>query len=231
MIEALGGTAREISAVDAFSALSEGRLDGQESLWSQIYATKIYDVQDWISVSDHMFQGYVLVIGARFWNGLPQDLRGELTLIIAETTAQARAYAAQLAMDDRKRIEDSGNAIVLGLTSSERDDWRKATADVEKRFAARIGEDLIADVRKLLARPELPPPPGVLEQAESVRPAQSPEARESAKPDATPSQQEASQAPEASTDSEPSAEAESSAESNPAEDSKSPPSAAAEPKR
>lgn len=227
-IESLGGIAREISAADAFSALADGTLDGQESLWSQTYAAKIYDVQDWISVSNHMFQGFVLVTDSRFWNALPQDVQEELTVILAETTAQERTYAAQSAVEDRKRIEDSGSAIVLGLTSSERDEWRKATAAVETRLAAGIGEDLIADVREFLAQPELPiaPSPEASEQPESGQSVQSPEARESAKPDATPGQREASQAQEASAGAERSAETESSAESESAEDSKSPPSPA-----
>lgn len=157
-IEALGATAQEIPVAEVFSALSERTLDGQESLWSQTAGAKLYEVQDWISVSDHMFQGSVLVVGIQFWNGLPEDIRDELTRILAEAMAQVRAYAAQSAKEERKRIEDSGTAIVLGLTSSERSEWRKATAEVEKRFAARIGDDLIADVRKLLAQPELPPP-------------------------------------------------------------------------
>jgi C4-dicarboxylate-binding protein DctP len=157
MIESLGGTAQALPVAQLFGALSEGSLDGQEGVWSRTYTSKLYEVQDWISVSDHLYCGFLLVIGAEFWSGLPDEIRGELTDILEESTLKAREYAAQVEAEDRKRIEESGYAIVLGLTSSERNEWRNATAEVEKRFAALIGEDLIAEIRALLEQPLFAP--------------------------------------------------------------------------
>lgn len=158
VIEALGGAPRELPVTQVFTALSDGDLDGQESLWSHTYLSKLYEVQDWISVSDHVYRGFVLVIGADFWNGLPEDMRDQLTMIVNESTAKNRELAAGAVDEERRRIEESGAAIVLGLTSGERDNWRDATADVEKQFAALIGEDLIAEVREFLRQP-VPLPP------------------------------------------------------------------------
>jgi C4-dicarboxylate-binding protein DctP len=152
-IEALGGTAHELPPSRFLSALSEGQLDGQEGGWSRTYALQLYEVQDWISVSDHAFRGFLVVAGAEFWGGLPDEIRSELTAILDESTKKARELAAQAVDEDRRRIEESGSAIVLGLTSSERDAWRRATADVEKKFAAEIGENLIAEIREFLRRP------------------------------------------------------------------------------
>lgn len=157
MIESLGGTAQALPVAQLFGALSEGSLDGQEGVWSRTYTSKLYEVQDWISVSDHLYCGFLLVIGAEFWSGLPDEIRGELTDILEESTLKAREYAAQVEAEDRKRIEESGYAIVLGLTSRERNEWRNATAEVEKRFAALIGEDLIAEIRALLEQPLFAP--------------------------------------------------------------------------
>jgi C4-dicarboxylate-binding protein DctP len=168
MIEALGGIAHELPAADVFSALSEGTLDGQDSVWSRTHAAKLYEVQDWISVSDHLFQGFLVVVGSEFWNALPEEIRAELSGIIDQSTAKAREYAAAAVAEDRKRIEESGTATVLGLTSDERENWRNAVAGVEQRLAPRIGEDLIAQVREMLAQPDLSlpePPPEDTDQA------------------------------------------------------------------
>jgi hypothetical protein len=158
VIAALGGTARAMSAAEVAGALTAGELHGQESLWSQTYGSKLYEVQDWISVSDHLYRGFLVVIGAEFWNALPADVRDELTAVVDQATARAREYAAQETAEDRRRIEESGTAIVLGLTSAEREDWRKATADLEKRLGAQIGDQLLAEVQELLRLPAFVPP-------------------------------------------------------------------------
>lgn len=82
----------------------------------------------------------------------PDDTRGELSAILAEATGKARELAAEETEADRKRIGEAGVAIILGLTSDEREAWRNATADVEKRFAGEVGEALLAQVRAVLAR-------------------------------------------------------------------------------
>lgn len=182
VIEALGAAPRELPPTQVFSALSDGDLDGQEGLWSQTYLSKLYEVQDWISVSDHVYRGFLVVIGADFWNGLSDEVRDELTRILAESTTKNRELAAEAAKEERERIEESGTAIVLGLTSSERENWRNATADVEKQFVALIGEDLIADVKMLLRQPVFLPPdaPDYAARPETLDAAQTPAEQEAA---------------------------------------------------
>ena len=53
MIKALGGTPQKLPFKEVYTALAQGVVDGQENAWSNIYSKKFYEVQSYITVSDH----------------------------------------------------------------------------------------------------------------------------------------------------------------------------------
>ena len=150
MISNLGGTPQKLPFKEVYTALAQGVVDGQENAWSNVYSKKFHEVQDYISVSNHSYLGYLVVVSSEFWSGLPKDIRGQLTEALAEATAANRRYAAEADTGDRKKIEAAGYAKVVDMTAKERAGWRKATAPVWKEFRDIIGGKLIDDIGDLL---------------------------------------------------------------------------------
>lgn len=150
MIKALGGTPQKLPFKEVYTALGQGVVDGQENAWSNIYSKKFYEVQDYISVSNHSYLGYLLVVSDEFWNDLPADIRQQLEAILKDTIAKSREFAAEADSADRRSIEQEGKAKVVALSREERMNWRKATASVEDSFRKEIGIDLLDDVHQLL---------------------------------------------------------------------------------
>ena len=150
MIESLGGTPQKLPFKEVYTALAQGVVDGQENSWSNIYSKKFYEVQDYITVSNHSYLGYLLVVSADFWNGLPTDIRDELEAIVKEVNTEARQYAADYAAADRDRIAEAGKAKIIVPEAEQLDTWKQATAGVEKKFARKIGKDLLAKIHALL---------------------------------------------------------------------------------
>ena len=150
MIEALGGTPQKLPFKEVYTALGQGVVDGQENSWSNIYSKKFYEVQDYITVSNHAYLGYLLVVSAKFWDGLPEDIRSELEQIIKEVNIEARQYAAEYANADRKRIAEAGEAKIVVPAPEQLDTWRQATAGVEKKFSRKIGKPLLTRIHQLL---------------------------------------------------------------------------------
>ena len=95
-----------------YTALGQGVVDGQENAWSNIYSKKFYEVQDYISVSNHSYLGYLVVVSAAFWNHLPKDIQSQLSAIMKEATEASRKFAAKDDKDDRAKIEASGKTKV-----------------------------------------------------------------------------------------------------------------------
>lgn len=152
MIKELGGIPQKLPFKEVYTALGQGVVDGQENAWSNIYSKKFYEVQDYISVSNHSYLGYLVVVSAAFWNHLPKDLQKQVSDIMKEATESSRKFAAKDDKEDREKIEKSGKVKVIELTAAEREQWKKATAGVEKKFARQIGTQMLKDIHKLLKR-------------------------------------------------------------------------------
>jgi C4-dicarboxylate-binding protein DctP len=152
MITNLGGTPQKLPFKEVYTALAQGVVDGQENAWSNIYSKKFFEVQDFISVSNHSYLGYLVVVSQDFWKGLPTDIRTQISDALKEATAANRRYAAKADSDDRKKIEKAGYAKIVPLSAAERSALRKATAPVWKQFRGKIGGKLLDDINALLGR-------------------------------------------------------------------------------
>src|SRR5690349_18213353 len=75
---ALGVVPQVMAFSEVYQALQTGVVDGQENTWSNIYTQKMHEVQKYITDTNHGYIGYVVVANKKFWDGLPQDIRGEL---------------------------------------------------------------------------------------------------------------------------------------------------------
>lgn len=152
MIKAMGGTPQKLPFKEVYTALAQGVVDGQENAWSNVHSKKFYEVQDYISVSNHSYLGYLVVVSDRFWKDLPNDIRDGLTAALMEATKANRKYAAEADTGDRKKIENDKYARVVELSKEERAAWKKATQPVWKEFRREIGGKLIDDIIKLLKK-------------------------------------------------------------------------------
>lgn len=146
MIETLGGTPQKLPFKEVYTALAQGVVDGQENAWSNVYSKKFYEVQDYISVSNHSYLGYLVVVSKEFWSNLPNDIRTELTAILKEATQANRKYAQQADSADRQKIENDKYAKVVELTAAERKQWKQITRPVWNQFRDEIGAGLMDEI-------------------------------------------------------------------------------------
>ena len=145
--------AEQFKAVDAmplkkpfsevFTLLQTQAIDGQENTWSNIYSKKFYEVQPYITESNHGLLDYILVTSTSFWKGLPDDIRVELKKALDEAVALGNGVAAQKAINDRQRIVDSSRSEVIQLSDAERQQWVEVMKPVWKKFEGEIGKEFI----------------------------------------------------------------------------------------
>ena len=140
---AVAANPQKMAFSEVYNALQMGVVDGQENTWSNIYSKKFFEVQKYFSETNHGVIDYLVVTNAKFWDGLPSDIRAELEKALAEATAHANKIARQKAEGDRKKIVDSGVTEVLGLSRDELGSWRKAMKPVWEKFEDEIGKDII----------------------------------------------------------------------------------------
>ncbi|MBL8661151.1 MAG: TRAP transporter substrate-binding protein [Rhodospirillales bacterium] len=128
---------------EVFTLLQTKAIDGQENSWSNIYSQKFYEVQEYITESDHGALDYMVVSTDEFWNGLPDDIRKEVKAALDESIAYGNKIAADLNQADKQRIIDSGRSQVIELTPEQRAKWVEVMKPVWKKFEKDIGKDVI----------------------------------------------------------------------------------------
>ncbi len=140
---ALGANPQKMAFSEVYQGLQTGVVDGQENTWSNIYSQKFHEVQKTIAETNHGVIDYMVVTNAKWWEGLPADIRKGLSEAMAEATAYSNKLAQDINVADRKKIVDAGKAKVQTLTKDDVAAWRKAMDPVWKKFEGDIGRDLI----------------------------------------------------------------------------------------
>ncbi len=140
---ALGANPQKMAFSEVYQALQTGVVDGQENTWSNIYSQKFFEVQKTIAETNHGVIDYMVVTNAKWWDGLPADVRKGLSEAMTEATAYANKLAFDINDADKKKIEAAGKAKIQKLSKEDVAAWRAAMAPVWKKFEGDIGRDLI----------------------------------------------------------------------------------------
>ena len=128
---------------EVFTLLQTRAIDGQENTWSNTYSKKFYEVQPYITATNHGVLDYMVVTSAEFWMSLPDDLRTEIKRAMDEALAYGNNMSKEKALEDRQLIADSGVTEIIDLTEQQREVWVDAMKPVWKKFETEIGEDVI----------------------------------------------------------------------------------------
>ena len=145
---AVGANPQKMAFAEVYQALQTGVVDGQENTWSNIYSQKFHEVQKTIANTNHGVIDYMVVTNAKWWDGLPADIRKGLSEAMAEATKYTNDLANELNERDRKRIVEADKAKVVQLSKDDVAAWRKAMLPVWKKFEGDIGQDLIDAAQK-----------------------------------------------------------------------------------
>ena len=141
--EAVGAAPLKKPFSEVFTLLQTRAIDGQENTWSNIYSKKFFEVQDYITESNHGLIDYLVVTSTEFWNGLPDDIRMEVQKALDEALEFGNQVAAQKATEDRQKVVDSKRSEIITLSDAERAQWVEAMKPVWGKFEEDIGKDLI----------------------------------------------------------------------------------------
>lgn len=140
---ALNASPQKMSFSEVYQALQTGVVDGQENTWSNIYSQKFFEVQKTIAETNHGVIDYMVVTNAKWWDGLPPDIRKGLSEAMAQATLHANKLANDFNEADRKKIAEAGKAKIQKLSKEDVAVWRKSMEPVWKKFEGDIGRDLI----------------------------------------------------------------------------------------
>jgi TRAP-type C4-dicarboxylate transport system substrate-binding protein len=100
MYKALGATTSIISFPELYMALAQGVVDGQCNPLSTIYYQKLYEVQPYVTILNHVYNTQMLVASEKAWNSMTDGTKR----IVLDASAQAGALARKITMESEEEL-------------------------------------------------------------------------------------------------------------------------------
>jgi len=145
--EALGANPTTISFSELFTALQQGVIDAQENPYGNIWDANLYEVQDYLSVTQHVYAGNGVVINNERFEAYDEEVQQWILEAAAEAGMLQRQYVADLEAELRANLEEQGMQI------NEIEDpnafIEAAESAYESYFYDDYGRDLIERIREV----------------------------------------------------------------------------------
>lgn len=123
--ESLGAVPVEVNVLKLYDALKNREIDAQENPLSITEALKLHEVTHHVALTSHMWSGFNLIAGGKFWDKLPEDIRQTIEGIARKHVARQRAHTDALNCNLESRIEGWG----MTATTVDRGDFRNRLRD------------------------------------------------------------------------------------------------------
>lgn len=139
--KALGANVVPLPFPELFPALETGAVDGQENPYNTILSSKFYEVQKYLSVTNHVYSPWIVTVSKRFWDGLSKDEQK----VLMDAARTSRDFERKDTRDEAARALaelKSKGMVVNELTPAETTRMRDRLTKVNATVAGTVGMDL-----------------------------------------------------------------------------------------
>lgn len=142
-MKTIGVLPQTLAFSEVYMALQTGVVDGAETVLSNVWTQKFFEVQKFVSLLHHTHQAYAIVANKKFWDGLPADIRSILDGAVADATTYANALGAAEESDAMDKVKAAGKAVIYQPTAAEREEMKLAMMPVHRDMEGRLGRENI----------------------------------------------------------------------------------------
>ncbi|MCY1293801.1 hypothetical protein D9M70_430720 [compost metagenome] len=139
----LGANAQPMPINEVFSALETRAIDAQENPLSIIASQRFNEVQPYLSLTEHIYTAYVLLISQKTWNALNEAQRAALKQAAAAARDYQRELARRANQDKLAELQALGMQVNQ-LSEAERQRFVEQAEQLTARQGDAIGADFIA---------------------------------------------------------------------------------------
>jgi tripartite ATP-independent transporter DctP family solute receptor len=142
MFQAYGANPTPMAFSEVFTALQTGVVDGQENPFTQIYSAKFQEVQDYLSLTGHVYTPAYVLVGKNRWESLPEDVRKILEETAKETQAFVYETAARLEDELLTKIKEESD---IEVNEADKDAFIEASKPIYEEFGTQVdgGKEIV----------------------------------------------------------------------------------------
>lgn len=139
---ALGASATPMAFGELFTALQQNTIDGQENPLAIVSTSKFYEVQKYLSLTEHFYAAAPLLISESFFNGLSSEQQTAIKEAAIEGRDFERKTIDDMNVSLLKEIEDAGMLI----NTPDKALFIEAVKPVYEKFSDKIPTELVQSV-------------------------------------------------------------------------------------
>jgi C4-dicarboxylate-binding protein DctP len=149
----LGAKPRVIPFNEVYGALRTGAVDGTEGPVSNFYTQNLHQAQRYLTLSNHGYLGYGVLVNKNFWHGISPEIRIALEGAMREATTFANDTAQRNNDDALAAVQMTGATQIITLRADEKITWQHVLSRVQQVASTRIPKELIDRIHKEVDRP------------------------------------------------------------------------------
>lgn len=149
--KALGTNPVPMAFSELFGALETKTVDGQENPYTNIVSSKFYEVQKYVTATNHAYTPFIVLASKKFWDSLSKDEQK----VLMDAAKSSRAFERK---DTRESAEKAlAELRAKGMQFSQLDDkelhrLREKLTQVNASIASTVGMDLWNETQAELSR-------------------------------------------------------------------------------
>jgi TRAP-type C4-dicarboxylate transport system substrate-binding protein len=148
----LGANAIPLPFSELFSALETKTVDGQENPFNTILSSKFFEVQKYLTVTNHVYSPWIVLVSKKYWDGLSKDEQK----VLMDAAVKSRDFERKDTREEAaKALADlKGKGMQINeLSAPEAARMRDKLTRVNATIAANVGmglwQDTQAELKKL----------------------------------------------------------------------------------
>ena len=147
----LGANAVPLPFSELFTALETKTVDGQENPYNTILSSKFYEVQKYLTVTNHVYSPWIVLVSKKYWDGLSKAEQK----VLLDAAKKSRDFERQdtRAEADKALADLKGKGMQVNeLPAAEANRMREKLSAVNASIAANVGEGLWKEVQGAVAQ-------------------------------------------------------------------------------
>lgn len=151
----LGANAVPLPYSELFSALETKAVDGQENPYNTILSAKFYEVQKYLTVTNHVYAPWIVLVSKKYWDGLSKDERAVLhkaAVISRDFERKDTREEATRALAELKTKGMQVNELSPAEVARMRDRLTKVNASVATQVGMELWNETQAELTRIRAK-------------------------------------------------------------------------------
>ena len=142
---AMGASPTPMAWPEVVSSLQQGVIDGQENPLSVIVSVKLDEVQEYLTLSGHVYSPAMLLVSGPFWEGLDEAQKAAFQTAASEAVTAMRGYVDDVETSGVETLKERG-MTVNALSNEEKARFQEAITSAYDDYYETYGRDLVDSI-------------------------------------------------------------------------------------